>query len=86
MSVVTASASLIVIAWFCREGMTQREAEDLVKESVALAMSRDGSSGGVIRLCTINAEGVQRQLIQGPQIPVFWDELGYGAEAGMVVG
>lgn len=66
--------------------MSQQEAEDLVKESVALAMSRDGSSGGVIRLCTINADGVQRQLIQGPQLPVFWDELGYGAESGMVVG
>lgn len=69
-----------------RDGMRREEAEDLVKEAVALAMSRDGSSGGIIRLCTINADGVQRQLFQGPQIPAFWDELEHGAEVGMVVG
>lgn len=69
-----------------RDGLSKQEAEDIVKEAIALAMSRDGSSGGVIRLCTINAEGVQRQLFQGPQIPTFWDELGSSAEVGMVVG
>lgn len=33
----------------CREGMSRQEAEDLVATALALAMSRDGSSGGVIR-------------------------------------
>ena len=69
-----------------REGMNRQEAEDVVKEAIALAMSRDGSSGGVIRLCTVSAEGVERQMFQGPQIPTFWDELGSSAEVGMVVG
>jgi len=66
--------------------MNRQEAEDMVKEAVALAMSRDGSSGGVICLCTVSAEGVERQMIQGPDIPTFWDELGSAAEVGMVVG
>lgn len=33
----------------CREGMGRQEAEDLVATALALAMARDGSSGGVIR-------------------------------------
>ena len=66
--------------------MSRQEAQDMVKEALALAMSRDGSSGGVIRLCTVNAEGVERQLFKGPEIPTFWDELPSGAEVGMVVG
>ena len=70
----------------CRDGLNRQEAEDIVKEAIALAMSRDGSSGGVIRLCTVNAEGAERQMFQGPQIPTFWDELGHSAEVGMVVG
>lgn len=69
-----------------REGMNRQEAEDMVKEALALAMSRDGSSGGVIRLCTVSADGVDRQMIHGPDIPTFWDELGSAAEVGMVVG
>lgn len=32
-----------------REGMGRQEAEDLVATALALAMARDGSSGGVIR-------------------------------------
>lgn len=66
--------------------MSQQEAQDMVKEALALAMSRDGSSGGVIRLCTVNAEGVDRQMFKGPEIPTFWDELPSGAGVGMVVG
>lgn len=33
----------------CSEGMSQAEAEDLVATALALAMARDGSSGGVVR-------------------------------------
>ena len=40
-----------------REGMTRVEAEDLVATALALAMSRDGSSGGVIR-CAAAAAAV----------------------------
>merc|ERR1712166_1048736 len=54
-----------------RPGMTRAECEDFVKNGLALAMSRDGSSGGVIRLCTIDEAGVNRQFIAGEDIPKF---------------
>ena len=36
-------------------------------------MSRDGSSGGVIRMCVITEEGVERLFIPGDQLPKFWE-------------
>ena len=39
---------------------------------LALAMARDGSSGGVIRLCTISEAGQERQFFSGEDIPKFW--------------
>lgn len=44
-----------------REGMSREEAEDYVATGLALAMSRDGSSGGVVRLVTITKEGATRR-------------------------
>jgi 20S proteasome subunit beta 1 len=64
--------------------MSRQEAEELVKEAIALAMSRDGSSGGVIRLVTVNKDGAERKMIQGPEVPTFWDELAPSA-AAMVI-
>lgn len=43
--------------------------------ALALAMSRDGSSGGVIRLCVITKEGVERLFVPGDQLPKFWEGL-----------
>lgn len=43
--------------------MKRQEAEQLVKEAIALAMSRDGSSGGVIRCVTVHAGGADRSLV-----------------------
>ena len=34
-------------------------------------MSRDGSSGGVIRLVTIEEAGVERECVLGNQLPYF---------------
>ena len=42
-------------------------------EALALAMSRDGSSGGVIRMCVITEEGVERLFVPGDQLPRFWE-------------
>ena len=39
--------------------------------AVALAISRDGSSGGVIRIAIIQEEGVERLLFTGKDIPKF---------------
>eukprot|EP00917_Polyrhabdina_sp_WS-2016_P001413 GHVP01002917.1.p1 GENE.GHVP01002917.1~~GHVP01002917.1.p1 ORF type:complete len:213 (+),score=39.96 GHVP01002917.1:51-641(+) len=43
-----------------KEEMTREECIDFVKKSVSLAMSRDGSSGGIVRIGIITKEGVER--------------------------
>jgi len=53
--------------------MTRAQCEDFVKNGLALAMARDGSSGGVIRLATIDENGVNKQFFCGDQIPRFWE-------------
>lgn len=68
-----------------RENMTRSEAEALVKEAVVLAMSRDGSSGGVARLVTIHSAGAERTLVLPEDVPAMWDELEVPAPTGMVV-
>jgi 20S proteasome subunit beta 1 len=36
-------------------------------------MSRDGSSGGVIRMAVIQASGVERLFVPGDKLPRFWE-------------
>jgi 20S proteasome subunit beta 1 len=43
--------------------------------ALALAMSRDGSSGGVIRMAVITEDGVERLFVPGNELPTFWDGL-----------
>lgn len=57
-----------------KEGMTQEEAVNFSKNTLALAMSRDGSSGGVIRLGIITKDGIERRVITGKDIPTFWQK------------
>merc|ERR1711865_184499 len=80
-------AGLIIAGWdrhnlgtihgYCdsnfRPDMTRAECEEFVKNGLALAMARDGSSGGVIRLCTISEAGQERQFFSGDDIPKFWE-------------
>ena len=61
-------------AWH-REGLNRGEAERLVTEALALAMARDGSSGGLARLVTIDKDGETKKMIKGDSIPLFWDEI-----------
>ncbi|KAN0097321.1 Nucleophile aminohydrolase [Tylopilus felleus] len=56
-----------------REGWGRDETVEFVKNTLALAMSRDGSSGGVIRMCVITEEGVERLFVPGDQLPRFWE-------------
>ncbi|KAJ3114977.1 Proteasome subunit beta type-1, partial [Physocladia obscura] len=56
-----------------RENMTRDEAIAFTKNSIALAMSRDGSSGGVIRLAVITEDKVERIFTPGDQLPTFWE-------------
>jgi 20S proteasome subunit beta 1 len=58
-----------------KENMTKEECQEFVKTSVALAIARDGSSGGVIRLATISESGVERDVFTGDDIPKFYDDL-----------
>lgn len=41
--------------------------------ALSLAMSRDGSSGGVIRLADISKDGVEKFTILGDQLPRFYE-------------
>ena len=42
--------------------------------ALALAISRDGSSGGVIRLAAVEEGGVERTVLTGHDIPQFYSD------------
>lgn len=52
-----------------RPNMSLEEAKNLVKRSLSLAMSRDGSSGGIIRLLNITKESVTREYVTHSELP-----------------
>lgn len=56
-----------------KDGMTKEQCIDFVKNSIALAMSRDGSSGGTIRLAVITKDNVERIFVPGDKLPVFYE-------------
>ncbi|KAL5242150.1 hypothetical protein ACI65C_009560 [Semiaphis heraclei] len=59
-----------------KDGMTQQECENLVLNAISLAIKRDGSSGGVVRMGVINKTGqIQRKLVLGDQLPKFYDNI-----------
>ena len=54
---------------FYRPKMTKDQCQEFVKKALAHAMARDGSSGGVIRMCKIDASGAERKFIAGNKLP-----------------
>uniref|UniRef100_A0A7R9ZN72 Proteasome subunit beta n=1 Tax=Craspedostauros australis TaxID=1486917 RepID=A0A7R9ZN72_9STRA len=52
-----------------RAGMSEDEARALAKKACSHAMTRDGSSGGVIRTVRISEQGVDRDYTRGDQLP-----------------
>ncbi|THH13918.1 hypothetical protein EW146_g6353 [Bondarzewia mesenterica] len=67
-----------------QEGWGKEETVQFVQNTLALAMSRDGSSGGVIRMAVITEDGVERLFVPGNELPKFWeghDVLGVPAQA-----
>ncbi|CAG8711409.1 2284_t:CDS:2, partial [Funneliformis caledonium] len=74
----TAGSGSTYVYGYCdknfRENMTQQEAVDFVKNGIALSISRDGSSGGCIRIATVTEAGVDKIFIPGDQIPTFWNK------------
>jgi len=73
------SGSSYIYGWVdhtYRAGMSREETEAFVTRAVSLAMARDGSSGGVVRLVTICSSGVTRKMVTGSAIPAGFDEAG----------
>ncbi|XP_071451234.1 proteasome subunit beta type-6 [Hetaerina americana] len=56
-----------------KPNMTKKECVQFVTNTLALAMARDGSSGGLIRLGVITEEGVERFVVLGNQLPKFYE-------------
>jgi 20S proteasome subunit beta 1 len=56
---------------------------DLDNTALALAMSRDGSSGGTIRMVIIDKEGVERVFVPGTELPNFDGYVVAGEKRGM---
>ncbi|PWN26578.1 putative PRE3-20S proteasome subunit [Jaminaea rosea] len=50
-------------------GWGKEQTLEFVKNALSLAMSRDGSSGGTIRMVDITEEGVTRHFIPGNELP-----------------
>jgi len=57
-----------------KKGMNKEASLQFVSNAVALAMSRDGSSGGVVRLAAITKNGVERFVLTGGQVPSFFED------------
>lgn len=56
-----------------KDNMTREECIQFVKNAISLAMSRDGSSGGTIRLAVITKDNVERIFVPGDKLPTFWE-------------
>jgi len=56
-----------------KPNMTEEQCVQFVTNTLALAISRDGSSGGVIRLGVITKDGIKRHVITGDDIPKFYE-------------
>ncbi|CAE8631375.1 unnamed protein product [Polarella glacialis] len=52
-----------------RPGMTQAECLEFVQKAISFAMSRDGSSGGVIRTVVVTKDKVDESMIVGNKLP-----------------
>ncbi|PKI83468.1 proteasome endopeptidase complex [Malassezia vespertilionis] len=52
-----------------RPNWDQDQTLEFVKNALSLAMRRDGSSGGTIRMAVITEDGVQRHFIPGDKLP-----------------
>ncbi|XP_078074033.1 proteasome subunit beta type-9-like [Mustelus asterias] len=57
-----------------KAGMSKDECLQFVTNAIALAIGRDGSSGGVVYLTTITEKGTEHKVILGNELPQFHDE------------
>jgi hypothetical protein len=52
-------------------GLVFNVASFVLVTALSLAMSRDGSSGGTIRMADISEKGVERHFVPGNNLPVL---------------
>ncbi|XP_072331103.1 proteasome subunit beta type-9 [Scyliorhinus torazame] len=57
-----------------KAGMSKDECLQFAINAIALAIGRDGSSGGVVYLTTITEKGTEHKVILGNELPQFHDE------------
>lgn len=57
-----------------RPNMSKEECLELVKNGVALAIARDGSSGGCIRYAVVTAKGVERNVVLNNNVTRFYEQ------------
>jgi len=57
-----------------RPDMSKEECLALCTTAVAMAIARDGSSGGCIRYAICNEQGVERNVILNPQVPRYFEQ------------
>jgi 20S proteasome subunit beta 1 len=62
-----AGSGSIYINSFCdnnySEEMNYSQSREFIIKAISMAMNRDGSSGGSIKLCTINHNGIKKEII-----------------------
>lgn len=59
-----------------RPGMDREQAVAFVQEALALAMARDGSSGGMIRMVVVDEDGAEEMDVRGDHVPLYHEEVG----------
>jgi 20S proteasome subunit beta 1 len=52
-----------------RPNMTKAECLEFVRKAVSHAMSRDGSSGGMIRTLVVSKDGLEEGVLEGDKLP-----------------
>lgn len=57
-----------------RKNMSKEECQQLIVNTLSLAMNRDGSSGGVAYIVTIDKDGAEEKVILGNDLPTFFDQ------------
>ncbi|XP_034561653.1 proteasome subunit beta type-9 [Notolabrus celidotus] len=57
-----------------RRDMSKEECQQFVVNTLSLAMNRDGSSGGVAYIVTIDAHKAEEKVILGNDLPTFFDQ------------
>lgn len=57
-----------------RKDMTEAECVDFAVKAVTLAIMRDGSSGGSVRVAIINKDGCRRKIFLHNELPQFYED------------